>query len=200
MLSQAARHWWIPAVRGSAAILVGIAALMWPTPDLTVSVYVFAALAFIDGIATIAARGQGGVVAGRHAWVSGLSGVLGVVFAVATLLWPGMTTLTLLYLVAFWSIATGVREVVAAVELQRVIDGEIWIIPGGLLFVGFGLLLLGCPGTGLVSLVWAAGFCAVMLGTSGLGLATRLYRIDRELQWAIRTHPSAGISLLLAHH
>jgi uncharacterized membrane protein HdeD (DUF308 family) len=173
---------------------------VWPTPDLEVSVYVFAALAFIDGIATLTARGQGGVLAGRRAWAKGLSGVLGVVFAVAMLLWPGMTTLTLLYLVASWSIATGAREVVTAIELQRVVDGEIWITLSGLLLVGFGLLLLGFRGTGLASLVGGAGFYAILLGTASLGLATRLYRIDRELQWAIRTHPSAGIALVLAHN
>lgn len=196
MLSQAARHWWVPAVRGAAAILVGVAALEWPAPDLEVSVYMFGGLVLVDGIATLAALVQGGVLAGRHAWVMVLSGAQGVAFAVATLLWPGMTTLTLLWLVALWSIATGVREVVAAVELQRVIDGELWIILGGLLFVGFGLLLLGCPGTGLVSLVWAVGFCAIMLGCSSLGFAARLHRIDRDLQTAVSVHPSSGIALV----
>jgi uncharacterized membrane protein HdeD (DUF308 family) len=156
----------------------------------------FGAMAFTDGLANLAERAQGGVFAGRQAWVLGLSGALGVVLGATTLLWPGMTTRTLLYLVALWSIATGVREVVAAVEWQRVLDDEIWIILGGLLLGGFGLLLLGYPRTGLVSLVWAVGFCATTLGCSNLGLAGGLHRIDRDLQAAISVHPSSGIALV----
>ena len=36
MLEVLARHWWVMAVRGAAALLFGILALIWPQITLTV--------------------------------------------------------------------------------------------------------------------------------------------------------------------
>ena len=49
-------------------------------------------------------------------------GVLGIVAGVVTFAAPGLTALSLLYIVAFWAITTGTFQVVAAVALRREID------------------------------------------------------------------------------
>ncbi|MGA2500739.1 MAG: DUF308 domain-containing protein, partial [Tepidisphaeraceae bacterium] len=55
MLSLVSRDWWVYAVRGIAAILFGIMALIWPAPTLAVLVLLFGAYAFVDGIALLVA-------------------------------------------------------------------------------------------------------------------------------------------------
>ena len=194
MLSQVARSWRVYAVRGVAAIIFGIAALVWPGPTLAVLVYMFGAFAFVDGVAMLASLAQGDVLARRHAWATGLSGVAGIVIAIATLVWPDITALTLLYLVAFWAIVTGVLQIVAAIEFRRVIVGEFWMIMGGVLSIVFGALLVAYPGTGLLSLVWLVGFYAIMLGSSSLGVAHRLHGIKRDLETAVNVKQSAGVA------
>jgi uncharacterized membrane protein HdeD (DUF308 family) len=194
MLTQVARGWRVYAVRGVAAIILGMAALVWPGPTLAVLVYLFGAFAFVDGVAMLAALARGDILARRHAWATGLSGVAGIVIAIATLVWPGITALTLLYLVAFWAILTGVLQIVAAIELRRVIEGEFWMILGGALSIVFGSLLMVNPGTGLLSLVWLVGFYAIMFGCSSLGVAYRLHRIDRTLEKAVNVGQSAGVA------
>ena len=106
----------------------------------------------------------------------------GATIAVATLFWPGITALTLLYLVAFWAISTGVLEVVAAIEFRREIDGEGWMILSGVVSIVFGSLLVASPGAGLLSLVWLVGLFAIVFGGSSLGLAYRLHGIDHDLK------------------
>lgn len=193
MLSLVSRDWWVYAVRGVAAILFGIMALIWPAPTLAVLVLLFGAYAFVDGIALLVALARGDVLARSHKWVMGLMGVFGIAVAIATLVSPGMTALTLLYLVAFWAIAMGVLQIVAAIEFRRVIDGEFFVVLGGILSIAFGGVLVAFPGAGLLSLVWLIGFWAEMFGFSSLGVAYRLHGIDRDLNKQSRVHQLSGI-------
>ena len=102
-------------------------------------------------------------------------GILGIVVGVVTFVWPGLTALSLLYLVAFWAIATGTFQVIAAIALRRELDGEFWMALGGVASIVFGVLLVASPGDGLITLVWLVGIWAVVFGVSSLGLAYRLH-------------------------
>jgi uncharacterized membrane protein HdeD (DUF308 family) len=181
MLSLVSRDWWVYAVRGIAAILFGITALIWPGPTLAVLVLLFGAYAFVDGVALLVALARGDVLARSHKWITGIMGAFGIVVSLVTLVWPGMTALTLLYVVAIWAVTMGVLQIGAAIEFRREIDGELFLVLGGLLTIAFGSLLVVFPGTGLLSLVWLAGFWAELFGFSSLGIAYRLHGIDRDL-------------------
>lgn len=174
MLSLISRDWWIFAVRGIAAILFGIVAFASPGITLTALVLLFGAYAFVDGISLLIALARGEAGARRHAWAVGIMGVLGIVASVVTIVWPGITALSLLYVVAVWAIGTGVFQTIAAVALRREIEGEFWMGLGGVMSVVFGILLIVSPGTGLLTLVWLLGFWAIVFGASSLGLAYRL--------------------------
>ena len=105
-------------------------------------------------------------------------GVLGIVAGVVTFAWPGLTALSLLYVVAFWAIVTGTFQVIAAIALRRELDNEFWMALGGAASVVFGVLLVAFPGEGLISLVWLVGLWSVVFGVSSLSLAYRLHKID----------------------
>ena len=107
MLSLVSRDWWVYAIRGIAAILFGIMALIWPAPTLAVLVLLFGAYAFVDGVALLVALARGDGLARRHKWITGIMGVLGIVASIVTFVLPGMTALTLLYVVAIWAIRHG---------------------------------------------------------------------------------------------
>jgi len=188
MLSLVSRDWWVYAIRGIAAILFGIMALIWPTPTLAVLVYLFGAYAFVDGVSLLVALARGDVLARRHKWVTGLMGALGIVVAIVTLVLPGMTALMLLYVVAIWAIAVGVLQIVAAIEFRREIDGELFMVLGGFLTIAFGGLLVAFPGGGLLSLVWLVGLWAELFGFASLGIAYRLHGIDRDLNKQASAH------------
>ena len=195
MLGLVAREWWVFAIRGIAAIAFGILAFIWPETTLTVLVFLFGGYVLVDGVALLVSLVRGDAVARRHAWAVGIMGVLGIVAGVVTFLWPGLTAMSLLYVVAFWAIAMGLFQVVAAVALRRELDGEFWMAIGGLASIVFGALLVAFPSAGLISLVWLVGMWSVVFGVSSLGLAYRLHAIDAALP-----KPAAGRGGALTRH
>ncbi len=87
-------------------------------------------------------------------WLFLLQGIGGIIVGIMAFVWPGITALALLYIIAAWAIVTGIFEVVAAVDLRKEIEGE-WLLGlSGIASVVFGALLVGFPGAGALAVLW----------------------------------------------
>ena len=181
MLSLLARNWWLVEIRGVAAIAFGLLAFLWPGLTLLVLVTLFAAYMLIDGIALLVSLRRAEPATSGHRLAVALMGILGVGVGIATIVWPTITALALLYLVAFWAITLGLVQVIAAIRLRRDISGELWFVVGGLLTVVFGVFILAFPGSGLLSLVWIVGAWAIVFGITNLVLAWRLRGLHQQI-------------------
>ena len=176
MLHALARNWWLVALRGLLAILFGVLALAWPPATVAVLVIFFGAWALVDGIFALGAAvtgytggaGPGGLL---------LEGVAGIAAGILTFLWPGITALVLLYLIAAWAIVTGIFEVVAAIRLRREITGEFWLALGGVISVIFGLFVFFRPVAAAEVIAMMIGIYALVFGFMMIGLAFRLRRL-----------------------
>jgi uncharacterized membrane protein HdeD (DUF308 family) len=174
VLALLARNWWLIAIRGIAAIVFGVIAFLLPGLTVVVLIALFGAYALIDGISLLASLVRGEPDARRHGWAVGVMGVIGVLAAVVAFLWPGLTALSLVYVVGFWSIAVGVFQLAAAIRLRQEIEGELWLALGGIVAILFGAYIVVFPGAGLLSLIWLVGAWAVLFGIAHLVLAWRL--------------------------
>ncbi len=163
MLGTLKRHWWLLVLRGLAAVLFGVLAFIWPNLALASLVLLFGAYALVDGVLTIIAAFRR-TDTDRHWWVLLLEGVVGILAGVAAFVWPGLTALALLYLIAAWAIITGIFEIIAAVRLREEIEGEFWLGLGGLLSLIFGILLVLMPGPGALAVVWLIAGYAIAFG------------------------------------
>ena len=163
MLEFWSRYWWVPVVRGLVAVLLGVCAFVWPVATFTALVLVFGALAVADGILAIAAA-----IAARKLtsdwWVLLVQGIIGVGIGVLTVIYPSLTALALVVLMALWAIGLGVLQVVAAVQLRLDIRSGWWLVVGGILGIAFGILLMCNPFNGALVLVWLAGALALSWG------------------------------------
>jgi uncharacterized membrane protein HdeD (DUF308 family) len=168
-----AYSWWALAVRGALAILFGILAFLWPGISLTALVLLFAAFAFADGVFAIV-TGVRGIRGGERWGALLLEGVMGVAVAVLTVLWPAITALALLFLIAIWAIVTGLLEIVAAVRLRQVIRGEWLLALAGVASIVFGGMLILNPGAGALAVLWLIAAYAIVFGALLVGLGFRL--------------------------
>jgi uncharacterized membrane protein HdeD (DUF308 family) len=178
ILPMMAGNWWALLIRGMAAVIFGLAALLWPGPTLYVLIIFFGAYALVDGLFAIAAGIRG--TAARRRWLLVAEGGLGVVAGLVTFFYPGMTALVLLYVIAFWAIFTGILKIVMAISLRREIENE-WLMGlSGVVSVLFGIILAVLPGVGLLSLVWLIGIYAIVFGVAqiALGFRVRSHRRD----------------------
>lgn len=179
-MSVLARNWGAIAVRGVAAIIFGILAFVVPGLTLAALVLLFGAYAIVDGVFNIiaAVRRRPGA---RTWWVLSVEGIIGIAAGVVAFAWPGLTALTLVYVIAAWAIVTGVLEIIEAVRLRQEITGEWWLVLSGIVSILFGGFLVAAPGAGALALVWWIGAYAVVFGVLLLALAFRLRRVRAEL-------------------
>jgi len=173
MVIVLSRNWWTLALRGLFAVLFGIMAFAGPGITLGALVLLYGAYAFADGVLAIAAALVGRTV-GVPWWALLIEGLAGIGVGIITLLWPGITALVLLYLIAFWAVVTGVFEIVAAIRLRKEIRGEWLLALSGVLSVLFGVALIVSPGAGALAVVWLIGAYAIVFGALMIALALRL--------------------------
>ncbi len=157
------RYWWVLALRGLAAVLFGLIALIFPGIALLALVYIFAAYALIDGITAVFVSLQERGIASH--WVALLvEGIVSVIIGVIAFVWPGITALVLLYLVATWAIITGIMEISAAF-MRRIPVAQEWALGlAGVLSIIFGIILFVRPGAGLLTILWLVGIYAIVFG------------------------------------
>lgn len=169
------RNWWALAIRGVAAILFGIVAILMPGMTLWALVLLFAAYMLVDGIFAIIA----GMRAAEHHerwWPLVLEGVLDLAAGIVAVAWPLLTLLVFIYIAAFWAIVTGSALLVAGFRLHHV-HGEWLLLLGGLLSLLWGILVAFWPILGLIAWAWWMGFYALLFGGTMIALAFRLRRL-----------------------
>ena len=168
-----ARNWWLFVLRGIAALVFGLAAILWPGSTLLVLVALFGAFALVNGVLAVAAAVRR--AAAERPWGTLLlEGAVGIVIAAVTFFWPAITALALVYLIALWAVVTGAFQVVAAVRLREEISGEWLLALGGLVSIVFGVLLAIYPAAGGIALVWLIGGYALVFGVVLIALGLRL--------------------------
>lgn len=187
---ELARNWWVLALRGVLAILFGVLAFLWPGLLWLAVVCTFAAYALIDGVMAIVAgvTGQAGPW-----WALVLEGLVGIAAGIVTLIWPDITELALLYLIAGWSIATGVFEIAAAIQLRKYIEGEWLLALSGVLSIILGLALAFAPLAGLLVIAWWIAGYAIATGVVLLLLSLRLRRLVKRGARGVPKHEAVAV-------
>ncbi len=169
-----ARNWWAIVLRGVLSVLFGLVALFVPQIALSALITLYGAYALVDGAFNIAAGLTGArSVGGSRGWLI-FEGVVSIVVGVLVFVYPGVTALVLLSIIAFWAILTGVLEVIAAIRLRQEITGEFWLGLAGVLSILFGVFSFVNPQAGALSVITIIGVYALLFGVLLVLLGLRL--------------------------
>src|SRR5213078_5069904 len=167
------RHWWVPVIRGIAAIVFGIIAFAYPGLTVATLVLFFGAWVLIDGIFRIV-----GAIGGRASdpdWGFHLIiGIIGIIIGFLTFHAPAITALALIIYIAAWALMIGATEITMAIKLRREIKGEWFLILMGLASIIFAGLLFWNPLAGAAALIWIIAWYAVIMGVLAIIFGFRL--------------------------
>ena len=167
------RHWWVPVIRGIAAIVFGVIAFVYPGLTVAVLVLLFGAWVLVDGIFRVI--GAIGHRASDKEWGFDLIiGIVGIIIGFLTFHAPQITALALIIYIAAWALMIGATEIALAIKLRREIKGEWFLILMGLVSIVFALMLLWNPAVGAAALIWIMAWYAVILGVLGIIFGFRL--------------------------
>jgi len=172
MSALLAQNWWAVALRGVFAIIFALIALFVPGATILSLVLFFSAYMLVDGVITIVAAVR---AASQHQrWgLLVFEGIVDIAVGVIAFLWPGLTVVFFVTLMAVWSLITGILEIVAAFKLNPAY-GRGWLIFSGIVSILFGIALLVAPLLGAVVLTWWLGAYAMVFGITLLVLALKL--------------------------
>jgi uncharacterized membrane protein HdeD (DUF308 family) len=166
-------------VSGVAAIVFGAIALFWPGITLVVLTLLFGVFAVVSGVLALGSALN--LLAHRSTeWVANLlGGLAGVLIGGATLLYPGLTAIALVYLIAGFAIVAGGFELIGSLQLRGAVSGAGWLAAAGVLSVVFGVLVaIVQPAAGALAIVWVIGVYAILTGGSRLFGAYHMYRTE----------------------
>jgi uncharacterized membrane protein HdeD (DUF308 family) len=172
------RNWWALALRGAAAILLGMLAFLWPGMTLTVLVWFFAAYLLVDGVFAVVA-GLRAAQAHERWWPLAIEGGLDLIAGAIALLWPALALLTFIYIAAVWAILTGLVLTTAALRLPAARRMGL-LLAAGVLSAGWGIVVILWPIAGEVTLAWWIGAYAIFFGAFMLSFGLQLRRTLRD--------------------
>ncbi len=173
MLDAMQRNWWVLALRGVFSIIFGILVIVWPALALETLIILAGAYFLVDGVVEVVTAVKRRATNPHWLW-GVLEGVVSILAGIGAFLWPGLTALVLLYLIAFYAIMTGVFQLIAAWQLRKEIEGEIWLGLGGLLSIVAGILLILFPGTGALAVLGIIAAYSILFGVILIVLGFRL--------------------------
>ena len=179
--SALARNWWVLLIRGVLAVLFGILAFAMPGLTLVTLVLLYGAYALADGLTALWVGGS------SRTWFLVFGGILGVVVGIYTFIYPSITAIVLLYLIAAWAIVRGICEIITAIQLRNEISHEWALIIGGIISIIFGVVLVANPAAGALAVVWIIGAYALIFGLMMIVLAFRLRGLPQRLERSYQT-------------
>jgi uncharacterized membrane protein HdeD (DUF308 family) len=159
------QNWWLFTLRGVLGIIFGILALIFPGPTILSLVLLFSAYMLVDGIFGIISAVRA-IRRKEDRW--GLlifEGLLDIATGVVAFLWPALTVVAFVWLIAAWAIVSGGLMTAAGFRLN-IEHGRWWLVLGGLLSLAYGVLLIITPLIGAVVLTWWLGAYALVFGVA----------------------------------
>ena len=178
MLQTLVKNWWLIALRGLVALILGIIMLaMQPVAAAAFLVIFIGAYALVDGIFALTVGIINRPPHRDRGWLitEGRSGVLA---GIAILASPLLAGVFIMYFIAFWAIFTGLMEFVFAIGQWKQIPDAWLILLNGIFSVALGTLILVNIAVGATLIVLMIAIYLVIFGVLLIAMGFSLKGAD----------------------
>ncbi|GAA2807851.1 HdeD family acid-resistance protein [Kribbella solani] len=165
--------WKMLLVRGAIGIVFGIMAIAWPISTAIALAVLWGIWALTDGIGSLAQAFQPETRGGSRVYLIVL-GVIALLAGFFAIVHPGMTAVTLTWILGIWLIVRGIFELAGAFSSQLFVPRWLLVL-NGVLSLLLGILFAARPGPSAVKIAVLLGITALIWGAVliGVGLSVR---------------------------
>ncbi len=170
--------WLLPALRGIIALLFAAVLFTHPALSVILIINIFGIFLFVFGLFTAIMsfiRRKTDVLWSNHIIDAAISMLIGLVIW----LWPGLTGLVLIYIIAFWAIISGIIQFVTAIRLRHLMGNMMVGAIMGLLLVLVGITIVIHPASGLGAIAILIGIAAAIYGILSLIFSWQVWKAGR---------------------
>jgi uncharacterized membrane protein HdeD (DUF308 family) len=176
--TQMTKMRWVLGLNGLFSVIFGVVIIIWPGLSLFALTILFGVYALATGVVGVAAAFTSGHQDERGWLVA--SSLLGIVTGLLVLVWPSISELALLYVIAAYAVALGIIAIGGTFYLPLDGTDTALLALSGLASILFGAVMFAKPGAGaLVVLALIAAF-AVVTGITELVVAIGGERLIRS--------------------
>jgi uncharacterized membrane protein HdeD (DUF308 family) len=176
-MTTLARSWSTWVIRGIVSILFGVLTIFRPGISIALIVVLYGIFALCDGALLLAFAFRTDGRKSPYVW----RGLVSIAAGLLALFLPGLTALSLYFLIGAWAIVAGITELVVAAQVRK--DG---LNVGGLVFAGVlaiacGIALLALPQFGAVALIGLIAGFAIVEGVALISAGVRIHSLTQAL-------------------
>ncbi len=180
MLEALVKNWWLVALRGVLALILGIIILVIPEAAAAFLVIFIGVYALVDGIfaliVAVVNRPQH-----KDRWWLLFEGIIGILAGAAILASPLMAAVILIYVIASWALLTGILEIMFAVAQWSVLPDKWLLLLGGIFSALLGILIFGNVGFGALLIITMIAVYMVLFGVLLIALGFSLKNSGKSL-------------------
>ncbi len=173
IVASVRHHWWLFLLRGLAAIVFGVLAIMWPGATVVVLTAFIAAYALVDGAVAIASAVRMRSIFDRW-WVLLVQGLISVVFGVWAFINPLLSLLYIVISVSLWMVFAAIVQFLLARAQKAMGTTPVWSIVGGVLSLVLAVLALVYPGLTVASVIVLIAWFSLVIGIVQVVIALRV--------------------------
>jgi uncharacterized membrane protein HdeD (DUF308 family) len=174
-----ARTWKVIAAQGVLWIICGVVLVAWPEPGSRTLATAMSLLALADGLMSGFAAFAVQLLRGVRRWLV-LEAVVAITLGVALLALPGLSSTSVLYVIAAWAMAKGVLKVNAARRLPLSGGRELLLFWSGIVSLVFGLVMFIESAGGALALLGLIAVFAIVTGVMQIVFALDLRSLSRR--------------------
>lgn len=159
---------------GSLSILLGLAALIWPSVTAEIVTALIGAFLLMDAVFSFLSQDRRAV----FTWAAVAQGAVGLVVALLLVFAPGTALRVLVILIALWVVIRSAIQLWIAFQYRSTRGAPLFAGLTGALSLLVGILLLVRPEAGIIAFSWLVGLYAVISGGLMIAWVLRAPRIE----------------------